>query len=85
MVAVIGVPDELRGEAIVAYVVPAAGVTGSEELAAEIQDFVKQRLAFYQYPRDVIFSTSFPPPTPERSAEHNCARNTVADPSPSTP
>ncbi len=60
MVAVIGVPDELRGEAIVAYVVPAAGVTGSEELAAEIQDFVKQRLAFYQYPRDVIFLDELP-------------------------
>ena len=60
MVAVIGVPDELRGEAIVAYVGPAAGVTGSEELAAEIQDFVKQRLAFYQYPRDVIFLDELP-------------------------
>lgn len=64
MVAVIGVPDELRGEAIVAYVVPAEGVdrTGehTSDLAAEIQAFVKQRLAFYQYPREVVFLDELP-------------------------
>lgn len=60
MVAVIGVPDELRGEAIVAYVVPAAGITASAELAAEIQEFVKERLAFYQYPREVVFLDELP-------------------------
>ncbi|MBB0993737.1 AMP-binding protein, partial [Dietzia sp. SLG510A3-40A3] len=64
MVAVIGVPDELRGEAIVAYVVPAEGVDRTAEhtadLAAEIQAFVKQRLAFYQYPREVVFLDELP-------------------------
>lgn len=60
MVAVIGVPDELRGEAIVAYVVPGEGITGSDELAAEIQSFVKERLAFYQYPREVVFLDELP-------------------------
>ena len=60
MVAVIGVPDELRGEAIVAYVVPAAETAATDELAAEIQDFVKTRLAFYQYPREVVFLGELP-------------------------
>ncbi|TCJ76504.1 UNVERIFIED_ORG: acetyl-CoA synthetase [Dietzia maris] len=60
MVAVIGVPDELRGEAIVAYVVLGEGATGSPDLAAEIQAFVKQRLAFYQYPREVVFLDELP-------------------------
>lgn len=60
MVAVIGVPDELRGEAIVAYVVPAEGVDRTPELAAEIQAFVKERLAFYQYPREVVFLDELP-------------------------
>ena len=60
MVAVIGVPDELRGEAIVAYVVPTAGVTGTDQLATEIQEFVKERLAFYQYPREVVFLHELP-------------------------
>ena len=60
MVAVIGVPDELRGEAIVAYVVPAEGVERTADLAAEIQAFVKERLAFYQYPREVVFLDELP-------------------------
>jgi acetyl-CoA synthetase len=60
MVAVIGVPDELRGEAIVAYVVPAEGVSGTDELAREIQALVKERLAFYQYPREVLFLDELP-------------------------
>lgn len=59
-VAVIGVPDELRGEAIVAYVAAAEGHTGTDELAGEIQAFVKERLAFYQYPRQVIFLDALP-------------------------
>ncbi|MDV8001465.1 AMP-binding protein [Rhodococcus sp. IEGM 1408] len=60
MVAVIGVPDELRGEAIVAYVVPAEGIDRTDQLAAEIQAFVKERLAFYQYPREVVFLDELP-------------------------
>lgn len=60
MTAVIGVPDELRGEAIVAYIVPAEGDSPSEELASEIQAFVKERLAFYQYPREVVFLDELP-------------------------
>ncbi len=63
MVAVIGVPDELRTEAIVAYVVPREGVSTSTSFAREIQQFVKDRLAFYQYPREVIFVDSLPATT----------------------
>ena len=59
-VAVIGVPDDLRGEEIVACVVTGEGVTGSDELAHEIQAFVKERLAFYQYPREVVFLDELP-------------------------
>lgn len=60
MVAVVGVPDDLRGEVIVAYVVPADGVSADDGLAREIQEFVKERLAFYQYPRKVVFLDSLP-------------------------
>lgn len=60
MVAVIGVPDEMRGEAIVAYVVPTDPSAADDELAEEIQRFVKQRLAFYQYPRQVVFLDALP-------------------------
>ncbi|MBM7365368.1 AMP-binding protein [Gordonia hydrophobica] len=60
MVAVVGVPDELRTEAIVAYVVARDGVDTGNGLAAELQQFVKNRLAFYQYPREVVFLDALP-------------------------
>jgi len=60
MAAVIGEPDELRGEVVVAYVVPAAGVSSSAELTAALQDHVKHRLAFYQYPRRLEYVDELP-------------------------
>ena len=58
--AVIGVPDELRGEAICAYVVLRSGVEGSEELAEEIRQVVRDRLAKTSYPRLVRFVDTLP-------------------------
>ncbi|MFE7721881.1 hypothetical protein ACFU44_22875 [Nocardia rhizosphaerihabitans] len=60
MARVIGVPDALRGEAIHAFVIPADGITGSEELRRQLQTHVKGRLAFYQYPRQIIFLDQMP-------------------------
>lgn len=60
MAAAIGVPDELRGEAIHAFVVLNSGYTQSDELAKELQQHVKSRLAFYQYPRQINFRTELP-------------------------
>jgi acetyl-CoA synthetase len=57
---VIGVPDPLRGERVVAFVVPAAGLTGSTALAAELQAYVKARLAAHEYPREIIFVDALP-------------------------
>ncbi len=61
--AVIGVPDEARGTVVKAYVVLADGVPGDEAKAAkakEIQDFTKQQIAPYKYPRLVEFVTELP-------------------------
>lgn len=60
MAGVIGVPDDLRGEAIHAFVVLADGVVESEELRKELQDHVKSKLAFYQYPRQITFLDQLP-------------------------
>ncbi len=60
MVGVVGVPDEVRGEAIKAFVVPADGHAPSPDLAAEIQAFVKERLAAHEYPRQVQFMDALP-------------------------
>jgi len=58
--AVVGVPDEARGQIVTAVVVLRDGATSGGELAAELQDFVKQRIAPYKYPRRIDFVTQLP-------------------------
>lgn len=60
MVAVVGSPDPVRTEIIKAFVLPKPGVAPTDALAAEIQEFVKARLAAYQYPREIEFVTELP-------------------------
>ncbi|OAN79347.1 AMP-dependent synthetase [Sulfitobacter sp. EhC04] len=54
---VVGKPDALRTEIVKAYVVrkDGAGVT-----AQELQDWVKERLAGYSYPREIAFLEELP-------------------------
>ena len=59
-VAVVGAPDELRGEVVEAYVVLRAGVEPSDALAAELQQQVKERYAAHAYPRTVHFIDEVP-------------------------
>ncbi len=58
--AIVGVPDEARGQLVKAFVVLSAGASGSEALASEMQDLVKQRIAPYKYPRIVEFVDALP-------------------------
>jgi acetyl-CoA synthetase len=60
LVAVVGWPDELRGEIVKAFVVLRGGHAPSEALAIDIQTFVKRRLAQHEYPRAVEFRESLP-------------------------
>jgi 2-aminobenzoate-CoA ligase len=57
---VVGVPDEFRGQIVKAYVVLRAGADGGEAKAAELQDYVKQQIAPYKYPRAVEFLPVLP-------------------------
>ena len=58
--AVIGVPDETRGQVVKAFIVLTAGTEGSDELKRDIQDYVKHHTAPYKYPRQVEFITAMP-------------------------
>jgi acetyl-CoA synthetase/medium-chain acyl-CoA synthetase len=58
--AVVASPDELRGEVVKAFVILAPGHAGSEILAAELQEHVKNTTAPYKYPREIEFVTELP-------------------------
>jgi acetyl-CoA synthetase len=60
LAAVVGVPDPIRTELVKAVIVLKEGYERSDELAAEIQTFVKTRLAAHEYPRIVSFVDELP-------------------------
>lgn len=58
--AVIGAPDETRGTLIKAFIVLQPGARAGRELASELQDHVKGKLAPYEYPKAIEFVDSLP-------------------------
>ncbi|HYB02526.1 MAG TPA: AMP-binding protein [Ktedonobacteraceae bacterium] len=58
--AVVGAPDAERGTIIKAFVVLKPGVAGDAALIKTLQDFVKQSIAPYKYPRAIEFCDSLP-------------------------
>ena len=58
--AVVGKQDPERTEIVTAFCILAEGHTGSDELARELQEFVKRSTAPYKYPREIHFVEELP-------------------------
>ena len=61
--AAIGVPDDVRGQVVKAFVVLADGARPTEALEDEIRTMVRTRLATYEYPREIEFLDELPTTT----------------------
>ena len=60
LAAAVGKPDALRTEIVKAFIVLKKGYAASDELASDIQGFVKTRLSAHEYPREVAFIDDMP-------------------------
>ncbi|MDY0965057.1 AMP-binding protein [Massilia sp. CFBP9026] len=58
--AVVGRSDPERGQVVEAHVVLRGSHVGTEELAHELQEFVKGQIAPYKYPRAILFKEQLP-------------------------
>lgn len=76
--AVVGRPDEARGSVVCGFVVLKDGVVADDAKRKEIQDFVKQNIAPYKYPRDIRFVTELPR-NPSGKLQHFKLRNTLIE------
>ena len=60
MCAVVGVPDEIRGQVPKAFVVLRDGETASDALATALENHVRTRLAAHEVPREIVFLDDLP-------------------------
>jgi len=58
--AVVGAPDEARGQIVEAHVVLRPGAAPGEAMAKSLQDHVKSVIAPFKYPRRVAFTEALP-------------------------
>ncbi|MBR1757860.1 MAG: AMP-binding protein [Lachnospiraceae bacterium] len=62
--------DAVRGQVVKASIVLVPGVTPSEDLVKEIQNYVKKHTAPYKYPRIVVFKDQLPKTTSGKIIRH---------------
>ena len=60
LAAVIGSPDDVRGTIVKAFIVLKPEADVHERLKDEIQDFIRNRLAAHEYPREIEFVDELP-------------------------
>lgn len=58
--AVVGKPDDQRGEIVKAFVVLHSGLVGDDTLRSEMVDHVRSRLGKHAFPREIVFVDALP-------------------------
>ena len=58
--AVVGVPDDLTGQAVIAFVTPILGNEPTDELAHELREWVAQQIGKFARPKQIRFSDALP-------------------------
>ncbi len=58
--AVVGRPDDLKGQAIVAFVTPRSGVTSDDALAKQLRDHVVAQIGALARPEEIRFAEALP-------------------------
>ena len=58
--AVVGMPDDLTGQAVIAFVTPIQGHEASDELAADLRGWVAQQIGKFARPKQIRFSDALP-------------------------
>jgi len=58
--ACVGVPDEIKGEQVVAFVILEQGIEETETLRAELSDYVADKAGKPYRPREILFVDEFP-------------------------
>ncbi len=83
--AVVAEPDPERGSIVCAFVVLRDGVVGDAAEVKRLQDFVKQTLAPFKYPRDVRFVEALPRNTSGKLQHFQLRHQLQAETSAETP
>ncbi len=58
--AVVGMPDDLTGQAVIAFVTPIQGYEASDALASELREWISQQIGKFARPKQIRFSDALP-------------------------
>ncbi|MDA1380877.1 AMP-binding protein [Plesiomonas shigelloides] len=78
--AVVGVPHDIKGQAIYAYITLNAGENPSTALHAEVRDWVRKEIGPIATPDVLHWTDGLPKPAPAKSCAGSCAKSPLVKP-----